>query len=60
MSFLYGRYLLAGVWAAALFSVPLSENPFIPASSYVPDQTADPAFLQVIQKKVDQYFTPIA
>lgn len=60
MSFLYGRYLLAGVWASVLFSAPLCQNPFVPTSGFAPGELAEPALLQVIQKKVDEYFSASA
>ena len=42
MSHLYGRYLLALVWAHTLLGIPVAENGYLPQSDALPEQ-ADPA-----------------
>ena len=54
MSYLYGRYLLACVWAKKLLGVSLEENSFVPVSAFT-DERADAELLCRIRKIVDEY-----
>jgi len=54
MSFVYGRYLLACIWAKKLLGVSLKENAFVPVSAFT-DEQADPEMLAKIREIVDSY-----
>ena len=54
MDFIYGRYLLACVWAKKLFHIELKDNSFVPKLEGQEKQT-DRGLLQEICKVVDCY-----
>ena len=54
MDFIYGRYLLACVWAKKLFHITLEDNRFVPKLEWQENQT-DIELLQEICKVVDCY-----
>ena len=53
MSFLYGRYLLACVWAKALLGVSLAENSYVPSTPAVQEE-ADPTLLAQLRQLVEE------
>lgn len=55
MSFDYGRFLLACVWAKVLLHVHVKENTYVP-QSYAISEKLDPHLLQIIREAVDGYF----
>lgn len=55
MSFLYGRFLLAGVWASCLLGVHMTENVYQPSTVRAPGETAEEALLQIIRSAIDDY-----
>ncbi len=52
MSYLYGRYALALMWAAAIAGIDARENSFIPSVDFVQGMTADDEILTVIKETV--------
>jgi len=54
MSFLYGRYALASMWARAVFKVDAETNTYIPKTEYLPDVSAEAEILEVLKKTVDE------
>ena len=56
MSFLYGRYLLACIWAKKLLGVSLKDSTFVPSSPAV-KEAADPALLAQLRQLADEGVT---
>jgi len=54
MSYVYGRYLTACVWAKKLAGISLKNNGFVPVSVYS-DEQADEKLLAVIRNAVDSF-----
>ena len=54
MSYVYGRYLLACVWAKKLLGISLEGNTFVPRSVFSEEQ-ADETLLAVIRDAVDSF-----
>lgn len=54
MSFLYGRYLLACIWAKALFNIKMEDNGYVPESVALPEK-ADEVLVKEIRFLVDEY-----
>ena len=52
MGWVYGRYLLACVWARTLFGISLKENTFVPSSYY--QLEVDSEILETIRSYVDE------
>jgi hypothetical protein len=53
MSFLYGRYALASMWARAVFKVDADRNTYIPKTEYLPEACAEQSVLDILKKTVD-------
>ena len=55
MSFLYGRYLLACIWAKTLFHLRVEENNYIPESAAFQEKV-DETLIKKIRYYVDEYY----
>lgn len=56
MTFLYGRYLLACVWAKTLFQIPLTTNSYVPHSVAL-SETADIDIVKKIRQLTENYLS---
>lgn len=56
MTFLYGRYLLACVWAKTLFHISLNENSYVPHSVALPE-SADIDMVKTIRQLTESYMS---
>lgn len=54
MSYVYGRYLLACVWAKKLLGITLKNNGFVPKSVFS-DEQSDEVLLSVLREAVDKF-----
>lgn len=54
MNFIYGRYLLACVWAKKLLNITLEDNCFVPKLEWS-EKPVDMELLEIIRKAVDDF-----
>lgn len=50
MSFIYGRYAVALMWAGKIAGIDIEANPFVPSVDFIKMAPADPAVLAEIRK----------
>ncbi len=55
MSFVYGRYLLAAVWAGTILGLSMRDNSFVPASDRAPEDVAQKSALAVLKSCADSF-----
>lgn len=57
LSFLYGRYAVACLWAKKMLGISAMENDFVPAVNFMPYEEADMAIIEMIKNMVDSDVT---
>lgn len=60
MSFVYGRYLLAAVWAGIILGLSMKENSFVPSSDRAPGEEAKESELAVLKACADSFLPKAA
>ena len=55
MSYVYGRYAVACMFAKVMFGIKLEGNSYIPQTTYAPDFVSDEQILAMIRKTVDEF-----
>lgn len=55
MSYIYGRYIIAAVWAKFLLNINMTENDYVPETDLAPLETADINVVDIIKKNVDEF-----
>ena len=59
MSYLYGRYALALMWAGALAGIDVRNNSFMPVVEFIPGITAEKKILREIREIVCASLLPL-
>lgn len=59
MHYIYGRYALAAAWFDVLTGGYIKDNPYVPSTSFMPEESPDMQALEVIKQVVDSVCHPV-